>query len=141
CSSDLVLRRFHATFFEESLEGAAAMEAELLDMERALQRANGRPIAFDPERLNRIFRAAHSIKGGSGTFGFTDIAEFSHALESLLDDARAGRRAIDTATAGLLLRAVDCLRGLIDAARHQRPNPASAERLRAELERIQATPH
>ncbi len=116
------------------------MEAELLEMERLLLRSNGRPVDFDPERLNHIFRAAHSIKGGSGTFGFNQIAEFSHGLESLLDEARSGRRTIDAEIASLLLRAVDCLRGLIDAARRDAPIPASTEALRAELERAQTTP-
>jgi len=132
------LRRFHPTFFEESLEGVAVMETELLEIERILLRSNeGVAAEFDPERLNRIFRSAHSIKGGSGTFGFNQIAEFSHALESLLDDSRSGRRTIDAATVGVLLRAVDCLRGLIDAARRGEPIPACADSVRAELERMQ----
>lgn len=114
------------------------MEAELLEIERILLRS-GKTLGadFDPERLNRIFRAAHSIKGGSGTFGFSQIADFSHALESLLDDARSGRRVIDAATVNLLLRAVDCLRGLIDAAHRDGPIPPCADGLRAELERAQ----
>ncbi len=116
------------------------MEVELLEMERLLLRGDGRPADFDPERLNHIFRAAHSIKGGSGTFGFNQITEFSHGLESLLDEARSGRRTIDAEIASLLLRAVDCLRGLIDAARRDGPIPACAEALRAELERAQTAP-
>lgn len=133
------LRRFHPTFFEESLEGVAAMEAELLDIERILQRSgNSLASDFDPERLNRIFRAAHSIKGGSGTFGFNQIAEFSHVLESLLDETRAGRRPIDAPIVNLLLRAVDCLRGLIDASRRDAPVPPCADALRLELEQAQS---
>ncbi|OUL07134.1 hypothetical protein B0X78_19785, partial [bacterium AM6] len=58
------LQRFHATFFEESREGLDAMEAGLLALESGQQ---------DPEIINSVFRAAHSIKGGAGTFGFDAI--------------------------------------------------------------------
>lgn len=134
------LRRFHSTFFEESLEGVAAMEAELLEIERLLMRSGTATMAeLDPERLNRIFRAAHSIKGGSGTFGFNKIAEFSHVLESLLDEARSGRRLLDSPTVSLLLRSVDCLRSFIDAARNDGPVPPCSEGLRSELEHAQAS--
>lgn len=133
------LRQFHQTFFEESLEGVAAMEVELLELERALGAPGFVP---DPEQLNRIFRVVHSIKGGSGTFGFPTIADFSHLLESLLDDIRASRRAIDVSIIALLLRAVDGLRELIRTA-HTGGNvePPTIGRLRAELERMQRTAH
>lgn len=132
------LRRFHPTFFEESLEAVASMETELLEIERALQRGGSRAGQdLDAERLNRIFRAAHSIKGGSGTFGFVQVADFAHALESLLDEARSGRRHIDVEAVELLLRAVDCLRALLNAARDDGPIPADVEALHAELEQAQ----
>lgn len=134
------LRRFHPTFFEESLEGIAAMEAELLDIERLLRRSgNGAAAELDAERLNSIFRAAHSIKGGSGTFGFAQVAEFAHVLESLLDEIRSGRRAIDVEVVGLLLRAVDCLRAILQAARDDGALPPEAEALHAELARAQTS--
>ncbi|MBI3898641.1 MAG: chemotaxis protein CheA [Gammaproteobacteria bacterium] len=133
------LRRFHPTFFEESLEAVALMEQELLDVERALQR--NAAAVVDAECLNRIFRAAHSIKGGSGTFGFQQVADFAHAMESLLDDARSGRRVLDFQSINLLLRSVDCLRTLLQAARAETPEtPAGVDALRAELERAQALP-
>lgn len=126
------LRQFHQTFFEESLEGLAAMEAELLRLEHGLQVAGFTP---DPEQLNRIFRVVHSIKGGGATFGFATVADFAHVLESLLDDLRAARRVADPTITGLLLRAVDGLRELVDAARAGRAaNVAAASGVRAELE-------
>lgn len=126
------LRQFHQTFFEESIEGLATMEAELLRLEHGLQVAGFVP---DPEQLNRIFRVVHSIKGGGATFGFATTADFAHVLESLLDDIRAGRRAVDVAVTGLLLRAVDVLRELVDAARATRaPNTTAVAAVRAELE-------
>jgi two-component system chemotaxis sensor kinase CheA len=70
------LSQFYEVFIEESFEGLEAMEAELLNLE---------PGDVDSEIINTIFRAAHSIKGGSGTFGFMAIADFTHVLETLLD--------------------------------------------------------
>lgn len=118
------MRQFHQTFFEESLEGTAAMEMELLRLEQAISSPRG--TMPDAESLNRLFRAAHSIKGGSATFGFSAVAEFSHELETVLDDLRGGRKDFDAATLNLLLRAVDCLRALVQAARLDEPVDAVA---------------
>ena len=102
--------RFHATFFEESLEGLDAMEAALLSME------NGGD--SDPETINTIFRAAHSIKGGSATFGFAEIAGVTHLLETLLDQMRAGEREVTPPAVDLLLQSVDVLRSMMDTAQN-----------------------
>ena len=108
-------------------------------MERQLRRGGKNAGEhLDVERLNHIFRAAHSIKGGSGTFGFAQVADFAHALESLLDEARSGHRVLDTETVNLLLRAVDCLRALVCAAKDDAPPPQDVETLIAELEHAQA---
>src|SRR5581483_4138714 len=128
------LRQFHQTFFEESVEGVAAMEAELLELERGLNTPGFVP---DPEQLNRIFRVVHSIKGGSGTFGFPVIADFSHLLESLLDDIRASRRPVNPGIVALLLRAVDGLRELIRSAHTGDSERGAIADVRAELEAIQ----
>jgi two-component system chemotaxis sensor kinase CheA len=106
------LRQFHQTFFEESLEGLASMEAALLRREQQTLAP-----AEEREMLHAIFRVVHSIKGGSGTFGFGWLTDFSHLLESLLDDLREERRTLDKPILDLLLRAVDGLRGLLNAAR------------------------
>ena len=73
------ITQFHAVYFDEAAEHLAAMEALLLGLDTA---------APDAEELNAIFRAAHSIKGGAGTFGFTDLAELTHEAETLLDKLR-----------------------------------------------------
>jgi two-component system chemotaxis sensor kinase CheA len=101
------LKRFHATFFEESREGLEAMETGLLDLEA------GRGTA---DTINSVFRAAHSIKGGSATFGFTKVAELTHVLETLLDELRAGKRPLTTDAMDAMLASVDILRGLLRAA-------------------------
>ena len=80
------LQRFHATYFEESREGLDAMESGLLALEGG---------SVDPEVVNSVFRAAHSIKGGAATFGFGKMAGLTHVLETLLDEVRGGKRALD----------------------------------------------
>ena len=77
--------KFHQTFFEESLEGLELMESGLLELEVG---------ADNNEAINQIFRAAHSIKGGAGTFGFTAVTDFTHLLETLLDRRRSGQAEI-----------------------------------------------
>jgi two-component system chemotaxis sensor kinase CheA len=122
------LQRFHATFFEESREGLDAMEAGLLALESGQQ---------DPEIINSVFRAAHSIKGGSATFGFTAIAELTHLLETLLDEARSGKRTLGGEDISALLGSVDALRMLLAATEHGDPvDQPMLGRVRTELERL-----
>jgi two-component system, chemotaxis family, sensor kinase CheA len=119
------LGQFQQVFIEESLEGLDTMETSLL----ALDEGGG-----DDELVNTIFRAAHSIKGGSATFGFPEMASFTHEAESLLDEVRSGKRAIDKPIIELLLRSVDCLRGMFDRAHAGAPlNDATTEGVRGEL--------
>jgi two-component system, chemotaxis family, sensor kinase CheA len=124
------ITRFHAAFFEESREGLDAMESGLLALEA------GRS---DAETINVIFRAAHSIKGGAATFGFTAVTGLTHLLETLLDEARGGRRGLDVEATGALLLAVDVLRGLLAACEHGDPiDQAALLEARAGLERMLA---
>jgi len=103
-TQDIDLSQFHSIFFEECSEGIEAMESGLLKLEDGQS---------DTETINTIFRAAHSIKGGAGTFGFNDLAEFTHGMETMLDDMREGRRPISEDAVSLLLESVDCLRDLV----------------------------
>lgn len=126
------LARFHAAFFEESFEGIDAMEASLLTLD---------PIKFDitadKETINAIFRAAHSIKGGSATFGFSAVAAFTHILETLLDQMRSGTREVTQSLIDRLLKSVDAVRELLEAARDARePN---AELIAAHQRALQET--
>lgn len=108
----LDLSRFHQTFFEESFEGLDTMESALLRLD---------PASVEAETINTIFRAAHSIKGGGGTFGFTAVSAFTHLLETLLDQMRSGSRPVTAELVDLLLRSVDAVRELLNAARDGRP--------------------
>ncbi|TLM98744.1 chemotaxis protein CheA, partial [bacterium] len=67
----------------------------------------------DPETVNSIFRSAHSLKGLAGMFGFTEIAELSHHLESLLDCLRLGKVALDDLALSVLFEAVDVLGAVV----------------------------
>jgi len=118
------------------------MESALLQIERGLSgNQPSQAATTDPEVLNTIFRAVHSIKGGASTFGFGWVADFSHLLETLLDDVRAGNRRVDRHTAGLLLRAVDCMRILLTNARYGNPvNAGAIEKVNAELEALHLAP-
>ena len=106
------LTQFHDAFFEESFEALDAMEAALLKLDV------GSP---EPELVNTIFRVAHSIKGGSATFGFSEIASFTHSLETLLDELRSGAMAVTVALSDLLLKSVDVLRAMLRAVQAKQP--------------------
>ena len=98
------MSQFHQVFFEECFEGLEVMESGLLNLDTG---------DIDSEVINTIFRGAHSIKGGSGTFGFNDVAEFTHVMETLLDEMRDGRRKVTQPAIDVLLGSVDCLRTML----------------------------
>lgn len=124
------LSQFHQVFFEESYEGLDIMENGLLAMDL------GQP---DSEVINDIFRAAHSIKGGSGTFGFSQVADFTHVVETLLDEVRAGDRSITQSSLDLLLSSVDCMRGLLEQLQAgNEPDLTNANDLKAQFEAVLA---
>ena len=94
------------TFIAESQELLTEMEAALLECERG---------AATPEVLNAIFRAAHTIKGSAGLFGLQVVVDFTHGVETVLDDVRVGRRALDNALLALLVECRDHMVQLISA--------------------------
>lgn len=110
------LARFHQAFFEESFERADAMEQALLHLNAGDQLSALNKVD-NSETINDIFRAAHSIKGGAATFGFSAVAEFTHHLETLLDQLRSGVRGVDGDLVDLMLRAADQVRALLVGAR------------------------
>lgn len=98
------MSQFLDTFYEESFEGLDIMETELLALDVG---------EADLETINTIFRAAHSIKGGSGTFGLNDVANFTHVMETLLDEMRDGKRDVTQNGVNILLESVDVLREML----------------------------
>ncbi|WP_111978957.1 chemotaxis protein CheA [Algibacillus agarilyticus] len=122
------LSQFYEVFFEESFEGLDAMESELLGLE---------PGTPDNETINTIFRAAHSIKGGSGTFGFNSVSEFTHVIETLLDQIRDGRRLLTQHQIDLFLQSVDCMRDMLNCLRNnEEPDVELAQPLKLAFEKI-----
>jgi two-component system, chemotaxis family, sensor kinase CheA len=107
-SAGIDLRQFHQVFFEEAGENLDRMEQLLLEIDI---------VSADDETLNSIFRCAHSVKGGAATFGFSDVAELTHEMETLLDKLR--RHEIDPTAAmvDVLLQSGDALKAQL--ARHQ----------------------
>ncbi len=101
------INQFVQSFLEESFEGLEIMESQLLGLKDDA----------DTEAINTIFRAIHSIKGGAGTFGFREVAEFAHGVETLLDQMRAHKRSVNPELVKLLLEANDCIRDLLIASR------------------------
>nr|MBI3611714.1 Hpt domain-containing protein [Nitrospirota bacterium] len=121
------LSKFQGAFFEESAEHVATMEEGLLQLEQQ---------PGDLDLLNRIFRAAHSIKGNAGMFGFTAVGAFTHKMENILDALRNGQMDVTKPLIDLLLEATDGLKGLLEAARTDAaPDEATVGPLR---ERLQA---
>jgi len=109
------MSQFYQAFFEETVEQLGSMESLLLALDLE---------SPDADQLNAIFRAAHSIKGGSGTFGFTDMTEVTHILETLLDRIRKNEIAITSEMVDTFLQSVDVLREILSA--HQSGGLADA---------------
>ncbi len=106
------MQQFHSVFFEESQEHLAEMEQMLLQVDLA---------SPDAEQLNSIFRAAHSIKGGSGIFGFDALGSVTHVMENLLDKLRQGQMQITDAMIDVLLDGVDVLKSILVSYIHKDP--------------------
>jgi len=119
---------FYDTFFEEAEELLADMERLLLDLD-----------VDDPdvEELNAIFRAAHSIKGGAGTFGFTVLQETTHLLENLLDHTRRGELTLRRDIVDTFLETKDMLHDQMDAYRNgTEPDAEAFERISRVLQQM-----
>jgi two-component system chemotaxis sensor kinase CheA len=100
------------TFFEECEDLLEALGDGLSEMYEG---------DHSPDTVNSVFRAVHSIKGGAGAFGLEDLVKFSHTFETVLDEIRGNRLTATETLMGQLLRASDCLAGLVEASRDDTP--------------------
>jgi len=126
------MSQFFQVFFEEAEELLAEMEKLLLALDAE---------APDPEDLNAIFRAAHSIKGGAGTFGLTDLTEVTHVLESLLDKIRKGEMVLTGEHVDAFLAAKDVLKMQLDGHRlHTEVDQEAVADVRMMLEALSEGP-
>ncbi|MCX7185152.1 MAG: chemotaxis protein CheA [Nitrosospira sp.] len=124
------MTQFYQVFFEEAAELLAEMETRLLGLD-----LNAPSI----EDLNAIFRTAHSIKGGAGTFGFSDMTDLTHVLESLLDRLRKGELAVRSEMIDIFLSAGDILKDQLAGHRGDgKADPAAAAAACVELKRLAA---
>jgi two-component system chemotaxis sensor kinase CheA len=122
------LSQFYQVFFEEAGENLENMEQMLLQIDIE---------AADDEELNAIFRCAHSVKGGAATFGFSDVAELTHQMETLLDKLRRHELTPSQEMVDVLLRAGDALKEQL--ARHQaggKAPPIETAALLADIRRM-----
>jgi two-component system, chemotaxis family, sensor kinase CheA len=124
----LDITQFYQTFFDEADELLAEMERLLLGLDVTHP---------ESEDLNAIFRAAHSIKGGAATFGFTALTDTTHILESLLDRARTGELTLRTDMVDLFLETKDVLHELLQALRASTdPDPELVASMCARLQAL-----
>lgn len=120
------MSQFLQTFYEESFEGLEVMESGLLDLDVG---------SADNELINSIFRAAHSIKGGSATFGLGEVASFTHIMETLLDELRDGQREVTQQLVDVLLKSVDILSEMLTDNQNEDPiNEASVSEVKQLLQ-------
>jgi two-component system chemotaxis sensor kinase CheA len=127
----LDLAQFHDAFFQEGFEALDSMEAALLNLSSGVA---------DAETINTIFRVAHSIKGGSATFGFMEIASFTHTAETLLDKLRGNQMEVTPQIVDLLLKSVDVMRAMLAATQAKTPvDAASVGALQRDLEKVIAS--
>ncbi len=125
------INRFRAAFFVEAAEHLQHMEAALLQLESS---------PSDTELLNTIFRAAHSIKGASTTFGIDEVGKFTHVLENLLDKMRDGSLNATPTLIELLLTSVDVIDGLIANAKEGAALPGNLDEVLRELKKVNGQP-
>jgi two-component system chemotaxis sensor kinase CheA len=105
-------QQFRNTYIAECYELLQEMEEKLLSVDNS-----------NLEEINAIFRCAHSIKGGAGAFGFTEITKFTHALEALLDSMREGIISITSEAVDVLLKSVDIVTQMVELVSHEQLIP------------------
>jgi len=124
------LAELKQTFFQECEELLGALEQRLQALDEG---------STDPEDVNGAFRAIHSIKGGAGAFGCTELVAFAHVFEASLDHLRSGRVSIGEAPFALFLRCSDAVSDLVSAARNDEPARPRPDLLEA-LEQVGKAP-
>ena len=112
-------------FEAECNDGLNVIEAGLL----ALKAGDN-----NQETINDIFRGAHSIKGGAATFGYANIADFTHVMETLLDRVRSDELAVSQSLVKIFLESVDCLRDMVECMGGGEYDEARTAKVQAELE-------
>ena len=126
--ADLDMTQYLDLFLQEAEEQLQVLEQETLRLEQDPT----------PDRLNAIFRAAHTLKGSSRAMGYAEFAGLTHEMENLLDALRAGKMSVTTGVADLLLRSLDQLGEMKTAISDTGTDGFDASRLIGELRAAQA---
>ena len=115
-------------------------EEQLEDLTDGLNALDAAPEDADPDQINRMFRAVHSIKGGAASFSLDAIAEFAHEYEAILDELRSGKLVITREILAVFYRAADHLADLISCgAAGTDPDPDALTRQISEIESLSET--
>lgn len=117
-------------FYQEAVELLQRLEQGVLVLEKS---------PANTDVVKEVFRAAHTLKGSSGTMGYDQVTALTHAMENLLDGVRSGRLSVNAAITNLLLRCVDTLRIMVDAIREGDDSARDTTGLLAELASATAT--
>src|SRR3990172_2033406 len=100
------LEKLYSVFVDEAMESIAEIEDGLLQLEKNPE---------DRELINTVFRAAHTIKGSSGSIGLGDISRFTHAVEEVLDSVRQGRLDAGKECITVILSASDLIKEMVSS--------------------------
>src|ERR1044072_5819028 len=100
------------TFFEECKELLQSLEGGLADIREGTS---------NEDTVHAIFRAVHSIKGGAGVLGFSELIDFAHVFETVMDEVRSDNLATGPDVIDIMLRANDTLADLVEMARKGQP--------------------
>ncbi|EGR0940984.1 chemotaxis protein CheA [Vibrio cholerae] len=126
----LDMEQLRKIFHVECRENLETLEGELLQLD---------PSQVDLEVLNTIFRAAHSIKGGAGTFNLHEISEFTHAVETYLDLIRNQKKQLTAQGVDTLLKSCDVIRNMLDSREQETAiDEALKQQVGAELQALLA---
>lgn len=120
----------HLEFIAEAEEIIELVSKNLITLEKS----QGKPP--QPDVVNAIFRGVHTLKGIAGMMGFSNVTEFSHTLENLLDAIRMGKLPLSGAVIKLLFESVDNLRKLLERVSKEGNDSLDISRLLSDLENI-----
>ncbi|HAN96563.1 MAG TPA: hypothetical protein DCQ98_03620 [Planctomycetaceae bacterium] len=136
-SQDAFAEDLLSDFLDESSQLLAQLNENLLDLDRLVAGSDaGRPIRCDEEMMNRMFRAAHSIKGLSAMLGLSNINALTHKIENVFDAARKEQIGLDVRCVDVVLRSVDRVGEMIDLLRNEGREDIDASDLSTEIRQL-----
>ncbi len=116
-------------FLDESGQLLGVLNERLLEFDGLLQEGTVEAITADShlDKINEVFRAAHSLKGGSAMLGLTNVNKLTHKLENVLDEVRAGKLSLTRPLVDVVFRSIDRLESMMNRLRDDRDSEVSAE--------------